>query len=43
MSLDAMLLFGAVVLIAAVGAARLGSRLGLPSLLLFLSLSLVVM
>ena len=40
MSLDAMLLFGAVVLIAAVGAARLGSRLGLPSLLLFLALGL---
>ena len=40
MSLDAMLLLGAVVLIAAVAAARIGSRLGLPSLLIFLGLGL---
>ena len=40
MTLDAMLLLGAVVLIAAVAAARVGSRLGLPSLLLFLALGL---
>lgn len=40
MTLDAMLLFGAIVLIAAVLAARIGSRLGLPSLLLFLGLGL---
>ncbi len=42
MSLDAMLLFGAVVVLAAALAARLGSRLGLPSLLLFLGLGLAL-
>lgn len=40
MDLDALLLFGAAVLLAAVLSARLGSRLGLPSLLLFLGLGL---
>ncbi|RXW32557.1 potassium/proton antiporter [Propioniciclava flava] len=42
MSLDVMLLFGAVVVLAAALAARLGSRLGLPSLLLFLGLGLAL-
>lgn len=42
MSLDAMLLFGSVVLLVAVLAARLGSRFGLPSLLLFLALGVGV-
>lgn len=42
MSLDAMLLFGAVVVLTAAMAARLGSRLGLPSLLLFLGLGLAL-
>ena len=37
-----MLLFGAVVVLAAALAARLGSRLGLPSLLLFLGLGLAL-
>lgn len=40
MTLDEMLLFGAVMVLAAALAARLGSRLGLPSLLLFLGLGL---
>ncbi|MFV0450804.1 MAG: potassium/proton antiporter [Propioniciclava sp.] len=40
MDLDAMLLFGAAVLLAAVLSARLGARMGLPSLLLFLGLGL---
>ena len=34
--IDVILLVGAVVLIAAIVAARLGARIGLPSLLLFL-------
>ncbi|MCA0308001.1 MAG: potassium/proton antiporter [Actinobacteria bacterium] len=38
MGLDQVLLLGSVVLLVAVGAARLGSRLGLPSLILFLCL-----
>ena len=40
--IDAILLGGAVVLIVAIGAARLGSRVGLPSLLLFLGLGLLM-
>ncbi|MFP5416702.1 MAG: potassium/proton antiporter [Actinomycetes bacterium] len=40
MSLDEMLLFGAIMVLAAALAARLGARLGLPSLLLFLALGL---
>lgn len=40
--LDGILLVGAVVLIAAILAARLGSRIGLPSLLLFLGLGMVM-
>lgn len=40
MSLDDMLLFGAIMVVAAALAARLGSRLGLPSLLLFLGLGM---
>ncbi|WP_232548786.1 potassium/proton antiporter [Propioniciclava soli] len=42
MSLDDMLLFGAAVVVAAALAARLGSRLGLPSLLLFLGLGIAL-
>ncbi len=42
MSLDALLLAGAVVLLLAVLSARLGSRLGLPSLLLFLALGMAL-
>ena len=38
MTLDTMLLAGAGVLLAALGAARLSSSVGLPSLLLFLFL-----
>ena len=34
--IDAILLVGAAVLIAAIIAARIGTRVGLPSLLLFL-------
>jgi cell volume regulation protein A len=40
--IDVILLVGAVVLIAAIIAARLGSRLGLPALLLFLALGMVM-
>jgi len=40
--IDGILLVGAVVLIAAILAARLGSRIGLPSLLLFLGLGMVM-
>jgi cell volume regulation protein A len=40
--IDAILLVGAVVLIAAIIAARIGARVGLPSLLLFLGLGLVM-
>ena len=40
--IDAILLVGAVVLIAAIIAARIGSRIGLPSLLLFLGLGLAM-
>ncbi len=42
MQLDQVLLLGSVVLLAAVLAARLGTRLGLPSLLIFLALGMVV-
>ena len=42
MALDQVLLLGSVVLLAAVLAARLGSRLGLPSLLIFLGLGMVL-
>ena len=42
MQLDQVLLLGSVVLLASVLAARLGSRLGLPSLLLFLALGMVL-
>lgn len=41
-SLDSILLVGAVVLMAAIVSARLGSRLGLPALLLFLGLGMVL-
>ena len=40
--IDAILLVGAVVLIAAIIAARIGARVGLPSLLLFLGLGMVM-
>lgn len=42
MQLDQVLLLGSVILLAAVLAARLGARLGLPSLLIFLALGMVV-
>ena len=41
-NLDGILLVSAVVLIAAIIAARLGARIGLPSLLLFLGLGMVM-
>ena len=40
--IDVILLVGAVVLIAAIVAARLGPRVGLPSLLLFLGLGMLL-
>ena len=40
--IDVILLVGAVVLIAAIVAARLGARIGLPSLLLFLGLGMLL-
>ncbi len=40
MALDQVLLLGSIILLAAVLAARLGSRLGLPSLLIFLALGM---
>jgi potassium/hydrogen antiporter len=40
--IDAILLVGAAVLIAAIFAARIGSRVGLPSLLLFLALGMLM-
>ena len=40
--LDAILLIGAVVLIVAIVAARVGARIGLPSLLLFLGLGMLL-
>ena len=40
--IDIILLVGAVVLIAAIIAARIGTRIGLPSLLLFLGLGMVM-
>jgi len=40
--LDQVLLLGSIVLLSAVLAARLGSRLGLPSLLIFLGLGMVL-
>ncbi|MCE1174533.1 MAG: potassium/proton antiporter [Propionibacteriales bacterium] len=42
MQLDQVLLLGSVVLLIAVVAARLGSRFGLPSLLIFLGIGVVV-
>ena len=39
---DTLLLFGAMVMIAAIIAARIGSRVGLPALLLFLALGMVI-
>ncbi len=42
MQFDQVLLLGAAVLLASIGAARLGARFGLPSLLLFLGLGVVV-
>ena len=42
MGLDQVLLLGSIVLLAAVLAARVGSRLGLPSLLIFLALGMVL-
>ena len=41
-NLDAIILVGAVVVIVAILAARIGSRVGLPSLLLFLGLGMVL-
>ncbi|HSN42504.1 MAG TPA: potassium/proton antiporter [Propionibacteriaceae bacterium] len=41
-SLDLLLLIGAVVALVAIFAARLGSRFGLPSLLLFLALGMAI-
>jgi potassium/hydrogen antiporter len=40
--IDAILLVGATVLVAAIIAARIGTRVGLPSLLLFLALGMVM-
>jgi len=40
--LDQILLLGSVVLLVSIGAARLGTRFGLPSLLLFLGLGVLV-
>ena len=42
MGLDQILLLGSVVLLVSIGAARLGTRFGLPSLLLFLGLGVLV-
>ncbi|MFT4109182.1 potassium/proton antiporter [Propionicimonas sp.] len=42
MELDQVMLLGSVVLLVSIGAARLGTRLGLPSLLLFLGLGVLV-
>ena len=42
MGLDQVLLLGSVVLLASIGAARIGARFGLPSLLLFLGLGVLV-
>lgn len=42
MALDQVLLLGSIILLAAVLAARLGSRLGLPSLLIFLGLGMAL-
>ena len=42
MQLDQVLLLGSALLLASIGAARLGSRFGLPSLLLFLGLGVTV-
>ena len=42
LSLDLGLLIGAGVVLLAIAAARLGSRLGLPALLLFLMLGMVL-
>lgn len=41
MSLDSVLLLGALVLLLAIGSSSLGSRLGLPALLLFLGIGMV--
>ncbi|MDR0847482.1 MAG: potassium/proton antiporter [Propionibacteriaceae bacterium] len=42
MSLDLLLLLGALIVLAGVGAAKLGDRLGLPALLLFLALGVIL-
>lgn len=42
MDLDLVLLLGSVVLLASIAAARLGSRFGVPSLLLFLGLGVLI-
>ena len=42
MQLDQVLLLGSAVLLASIGAARLGNRFGLPSLVLFLGLGVLV-
>ena len=42
MGLDQILLLGSVVLLVSIGAARLGTRFGLPSLLFFLGLGVLV-
>lgn len=41
MSLDSILLIGALVLLVAIGSSSLGSRFGLPALLLFLGIGMV--
>lgn len=42
MQLDQVMLLGSLVLLVSIGAARLGTRFGLPSLLIFLGLGVVV-
>lgn len=42
MGLDQVLLLGSIVLLASIGAARVGARFGLPSLILFLGLGVLV-
>jgi len=42
MNMDELVLFGSLILLASVLAARLGARLGLPSLLIFLGLGIAV-
>jgi cell volume regulation protein A len=42
MALDSILLLGAIVLLVAIGSSRLGARLGLPALILFLAIGMGV-